>query len=139
MIVNPITSSSTNSTDFAATSRAELSAEDFWRLLLTHLQMQDPFQTADMNEMLQQFVTLQAAREMARVSDSLQRFQAMLMLGRTVSGDWEGGAFVGRVVGVSLSGTPSLTVKIGDETVTVPVNAVWQVALEPEGTLLTQA
>lgn len=120
-------------------SRAELSAEDFWRLLLTHLQMQDPFQTADMNEMLQQFVTLQAAREMARVSDSLQRFQAMLMLGRTVSGDWEGGAFVGRVVGVSLSGTPSLTVKIGDETVTVPVNAVWQVALEPEGTLLTQA
>lgn len=136
MIVNSVALSSTN---IAATNRAELSAEDFWQLLLTHLQMQDPFQTADMNEMLQQFVTLQVAREMAKVSDSLQRFQAMLMLGRTVSGEWEGEAFVGRVVGVSLSDSPSLTLKIGDETVTVPVNAVWQVAIEPERMLLTEA
>jgi len=136
MNVNPV---SANSVNASATSRAELSAEDFWQLLLTHLQMQDPFETADMNQMIQQFVTLQAAREMARVSDALQRFQAMLMLGRIVSGEWEGGVFTGTVVGVSLSGTPTLSVKVGDQNFVVPVSAVWQVALGSESNLSTQA
>lgn len=136
MVVNAVT---TNATYASSTSRAELSAEDFWQLLLTHLQMQDPFQTADMNQMLEQFVTLQAAREMARVSDSLQRFQAMLMLGRVVSGEWEGETLTGTVVGVSLSGTPTLAVKVGDQTFAIPVSAVWQVALNSDQILSTQA
>jgi len=42
MNVNPV---SVNSVNANATNRAELSAEDFWQLLLTHLQMQDPFET----------------------------------------------------------------------------------------------
>jgi len=136
MNVNPV---SVNSVNANATNRAELSAEDFWQLLLTHLQMQDPFETADMNQMLQQFVTLQAAREMARVSDSLQRLQALLMLGRVVSGEWEGEAFTGTVVGVSLSGTPTLSVKVGDRNFAVPASAVWQVALGSESFFSTQA
>jgi hypothetical protein len=92
-----------------------------------------------MNQMLQQFVTLQAAREMARVSDSLQRLQALLMLGRVVSGEWEGEAFTGTVVGVSLSGTPTLSVKVGDRNFAVPASAVWQVALGSESFFSTQA
>lgn len=136
MTVNPVSANLVNAN---GTSRAELSAEDFWQLLLTYLQMQDPFQTADMNQMLQQFVTLQAAREMARVSDSIQRFQAMLLLGRMVSGEWEGEEFTGKVVGVSLSGTPTLSVRVGERTFAIPVSAVWQVALASDSTLSTQA
>ncbi len=136
MNVNPV---SVKSVNVNATNRAELSAEDFWQLLLTHLQMQDPFETADMNQMMQQFVTLQAAREMSRVSDSLQRLQAMLMLGRVVSGEWEGEAFTGTVVGISLSGVPTLSVKVGDQNFVVPASAVWQVALGSESLFSTQA
>jgi hypothetical protein len=136
MNVNPV---SANLVKVNTTNRAELSAEDFWQLLLTHLQMQDPFETADTNQMLQQFVTLQAAREMARVSDSLQRLQALLMLGRVVSGEWEGEAFTGMVVGVSLSGTPTLSVRVGNQNFVVPASAIWQVALGSESLFSAQA
>jgi hypothetical protein len=136
MNVNPV---SANSVNVNAMNRAELSMEDFWQLLLTHLQMQDPFETADMNQMLQQFVTLQAARETARVSDALHRLQALLMLGRVVSGEWEGEAFTGTVVGVSLSGTPTLSVKVSNQNFAVPASAVWQVALSSESVFSTQA
>ena len=136
MNVNPV---SANLVKVNTTNRAELSAEDFWQLLLTHLQMQDLFETADTNQMLQQFVTLQAAREMARVSDSLQRLQALLMLGRVVSGEWEGEAFTGTVVGVSLSGTPTLSVRVGNQNFVVPASAIWQVALGSDSPFSAQA
>lgn len=119
--------------------RAELSAEDFWKLLLTNLQLQDPFQSADMNTMLQQFVTLQAAREMARLSDSLQQVQALLLLGRAVSAYWEGSEVTGTVVGVSLGSTPTLSVQQGDQTIAVPLKSVWQIALSPSANLSSQA
>ncbi|MFN3422038.1 MAG: flagellar hook capping FlgD N-terminal domain-containing protein, partial [Armatimonadota bacterium] len=123
----------------SSTNRAELSAEDFWRLLLTHLQMQDPFQSADMNAMLEQFVTIQAAREMSRLSDALQRVQALLLLGRFVSAQWEGEELSGTVVSVSLSGSPILGIKVGDQTVAVPINSVWEVATEQTINFSTQA
>ncbi|MCS7186422.1 MAG: hypothetical protein N3B10_11385 [Armatimonadetes bacterium] len=136
MIVNAVT---TNTTNVSSTSRAELSAEDFWQLLLTHLQMQDPFQATDMNAMMEQFVTIQAAREMAKLSDALQRVQALLLLGRVVSANWEGEELAGEVVSVSLSGSPILGVKVGERTVAIPVNSVWEVATEQKINLSTQA
>jgi len=147
MFVNSVTA---NTTVVSSTSRAELSAEDFWQLLLTHLQMQDPFQAADMNAMMEQFVTIQAAREMARLSDALQRVQALLLLGRVVSFskslipdpqslNFEGEELSGTVVSVSLSSSPTLGVKVGDRTVAVPINAVWEVATEQPINFSTQA
>jgi len=147
MFVNSVTA---NTTVVSSTSRAELSAEDFWQLLLTHLQMQDPFQAADMNAMMEQFVTIQAAREMARLSDALQRVQALLLLGRVVSFskslipdpqslNFEGEELSGTVVSVSLSSSPTLGVKVGDRTVAIPINAVWEVATEQPINFSTQA
>ncbi len=136
MIVNAIT---TNTSNISSTSRAELSAEDFWQLLLTHLQMQDPFQATDMSAMMEQFVTIQAAREMARLSDALQRVQALLLLGRVVSANWEGEEISGTVVSVSLSGSPTLGVKVGEQTVVIPINSVWEVATERTFNFSTQA
>ncbi|MCX7643147.1 MAG: hypothetical protein N2116_05005, partial [Armatimonadetes bacterium] len=124
MIVNAVTANTTNT---SSASRAELSAEEFWKLLLTHLQMQDPFQATDMNAMMEQFVTIQAAREMAKLSDALQRVQALLLLGRTVFAHWEGKELSGTVVSVSLSSSPTLEVKVGEQTVAIPINAVWEV------------
>jgi len=43
------------------------------------------------------------------------------------------------VVGVSLSGTPTLSVKVGDRNFAVPASAVWQVALGSESLFSTQA
>lgn len=136
MLVNSI---AMDANSVNATNKTELSAEDFWHLLLTHLQMQDPFQTADINAMMEQFVTIQAAREMARLSDTLQRVQALLLLGRTVSGNWEGKALTGMVVGVSLFGSPTLKVRFGDQTFNLPTSAVWEVALESPQILSIQA
>ncbi len=139
--VNPVSavgSRQVGRSETLAASKAELSAEDFWQLLLTHLQMQDPFQTTDMNAMLQQFVALQAAREMARLSDAFQRMQAMLMLGRTVTAFWEGNEVSGTVVGVSLSGTPTLSLQAGNQTLTVPLSAVWEIGVA-SSSLSTQA
>lgn len=136
MVVNAV---ATNTNAASSTNRAELSAEDFWQLLLTHLQMQDPFQSADMNAMLEQFVTIQAAREMSRLSDALQRVQALLLLGRVVSAQWEGEELSGTVVSVSLSGSPILSIKVGEQTVAVPINSVWAVATEQTINFSTQA
>ncbi len=133
--VNPVGSQQRQVND----QRAELSAEDFWKLLLTSLQLQDPFQSTDMNAMLQQFVTLQAAREMARLSDSLQQVQALLLLGRAVSAYWEGSEVTGTVVGVSLGSTPTLRVQQGDQTIGVPLKSVWQITLSPSANFSSQA
>ncbi|MCS7263429.1 MAG: hypothetical protein NZ805_01200 [Armatimonadetes bacterium] len=138
MLVNPVTANSV-STASKTTSKKELSAEDFWQLLLTHLQMQDPFQTADINGMMEQFVTLQAAREMARLSDTLQRVQALLLLGRVISGDQDGEKLSGMVIGVSLTGSPTLKVKVGDQTFNLPMSAVWEVSFEPSQNFSTEA
>ncbi len=113
-----------------ASHRGDLSAEDFWQLLLKHLQMQDPFQTTDMSTMLEQFVTVQAAREMAQVSNALQRLQALLLVGRQVLAHWDGETVQGTVVSVSLSGSPTLTVQMGEKAVAIPLKAVWEVATE---------
>lgn len=136
MVVNAI---ATNTITASSTNRAELSAEDFWQLLLTHLQMQDPFQSTDMNAMLEQFVTIQSAREMSRLSDALQRVQALLLLGRFVSAQWEGEELSGTVVSVSLSGSPTLGIKVGEQTVAVPINSIGAVATEQTINLSTQA
>lgn len=122
-----------------AFNRGDLSAEDFWQLLLKHLQMQDPFQTTDMSTMLEQFVMVQAAREMARVSDALQRLQALLLVGRQVLAHWDGETIQGTVVSVSLSGSPTLTVQMGERTVAIPLTAVWEVASKGHSLLSTQA
>jgi hypothetical protein len=60
--------------------RAVLSAQDFWKLLLTQLQMQDPFTVGDTQAMLQQLVSLQSAQTATEVAEGLKRVQALLML-----------------------------------------------------------
>ncbi|GBC98996.1 hypothetical protein HRbin17_01517 [bacterium HR17] len=105
--------------------RTTLSASDFWQLLLKQLQMQDPFNTGDTQAMLQQFVSLQVAQTATEVADGLQRLQALLLLGRSVQAVVNGQLQTGMVVGVALAGDgPTLSVRVGEGTVTVPLNSV---------------
>lgn len=122
-----------------AADRTELSLQDFWKLLLTQLQTQDPFRASDMTAMMEQFVAMQMAKEMARLSDALGRVQALLLLGHSVQASVGGNLQSGKVIGVSLSGALSLLVQAGGNTLTVPLSAVTSVMTdEPARSLLVE-
>lgn len=109
--------------------RAELSPSEFWQLLLTQLQMQDPFQAGDTGAMLQQFVALQSAQEMAHLWEALQRVQTLLLLGHSVQFETGERAGEGMVVGIRWSGAmPQLLVQAGEQVESVPLSAVTAVA-----------
>ncbi len=122
-----------------AADRFELSPQDFWKLLLTQLQTQDPFRAGDMTAMMEQFVAMQTAREMARLSDALQRVQILLLLGHSVQAVVDGNLQAGKVIGVSLAGAPSLLMQAGGTTLTVPLSAVTSVMTDaPARSLLVK-
>ena len=120
MITTPPTGVHLPPSPVAVSRRAELSPSDFWRLLLTQLQMQDPLSTTDTQQMLQQFVALQNAREMARLSTSLQRVETLLLLGHEVEWKTGGASQRGTVIGAALGGeAPLLTVRTSEGTTNI--------------------
>jgi hypothetical protein len=113
---------------------AVLSAQDFWKLLLTQLQMQDPFTVGDTQAMLQQFVSLQSAQTATEVAEGLKRVQALLMLGREIQalidGQWQTGVVVRVAFGED---QPNLLVQLGSETKAVPLSTVSAIAIPQSG------
>ena len=112
-----------------AVNRMTLSPTEFWQLVLTQLQLQDPFEVTGAMDMVQQFVTLQSATELARLSENLQQVQALLLLGQEVT--LENGQ-KGTVTGVSLSDGVRLLVHLAETTVAVPMDLVLAVQAVPE-------
>jgi len=106
------------------TSQTELTSQDFWKLLVSQLQTQDPFEPAGTEAMLEQFLALQSAGQMEQISAGLEKLQALLLLGQSVGATLGGATQNGTVVGVSLSGDPSVTVQLGENLVTLPLSDV---------------
>lgn len=103
----------------AASSSANLTIEDFLKVLLTQLTFQDPMKPMDNQEFMAQiaqFTTLQQTQEVNTNIQTLltnqSAFQSVGMLGRTVDVSTGAGSVTGRVIAISLSGvTPKLTVQ----------------------------
>lgn len=114
--------------------RAVLSAQDFWKLLLTQLQMQDPFTVGDTQAMLQQFVALQSAQSATEVVEGLKRVQALLMLGREIQALIDGQWQKGTVVSIAFNeDQPHLLVQLGAETKAVPLSTVSAITIPQSG------
>ncbi len=102
----------------AASSSANLTIEDFLKVLLTQLTFQDPMKPMDNQEFMAQiaqFTTLQQTQELNTNIQTLltnqSAFQSVGLLGRTVDITTPAGPVTGTVIALALSGsTPKLTV-----------------------------
>ena len=118
----------------SASQRAEVTRDDFLKLLITELRSQDPMEPMKNEEFLGQIATLNQIESYATLTDSLRSLQhsgdlanASSMIGKAVIGitdqGLEGGGIVSRVV--VLDGQVRLVV--GDQTMSL--SAVAQVFL----------
>lgn len=109
----------TTSSSSEVPSAAQLSQDDFMRILLAQLQFQDPLKPMDNQEFvtqLAQFTSLQQTQEMNDKLGSLLTAQASMqsvgLLGRTIDVTSDTGSTTGRVTALSFtSGSPRLTLQ----------------------------
>lgn len=106
--------------------RARLSPTEFWQLLLTQLQLQDPFEITDTTDMVQQLMTLQSASELARLSENLEHVRALLLLGQRVT--LKDGQ-MGTVTGVSFREGVRLTLRLTEGMTSVPLSSISSVQI----------
>jgi len=103
----------------AASSSANLTMQDFLKVLLTQLTYQDPLKPMDNQQFMAQiaqFTTLQQTQELNANIQTLLGNQSALqsvgLLGRTVDVSTQTGPITGTVTGISLTGTsPSITIQ----------------------------
>ncbi len=107
------------STATQASSTANLTMQDFLKVLLTQLTYQDPLKPMDNQQFMAQiaqFTTLQQTQELNTNIQTLLSNQSALqsvgLLGRTVDVTSTMGPISGEVIGISLSGTsPLVTIR----------------------------
>ncbi len=99
----------------AASSSANLTMQDFLKVLLTQLTYQDPLKPMDNQQFMAQiaqFTTLQQTQELNANIQTLLGNQSALqsvgLLGRTVDVSTQMGPVTGRVTAISLSGNSPL-------------------------------
>lgn len=103
----------------AATQSSQINQQDFLKILLTQLTMQDPLKPMDNTAFvaqLAQFTQLQQTQELSASVNQLvgvqTASQSIALLGRTVGLYQSGFATSGQVTGVSVNGSaPVLTVR----------------------------
>jgi flagellar basal-body rod modification protein FlgD len=103
----------------AASSAANLTMQDFLKVLLTQLTYQDPLKPMDNQQFvaqIAQFTTLQQTQELndriAQLVGNQASLQSVGLIGRTVDLATSSGQVTGTVVALNLAGTsPQLTVQ----------------------------
>jgi len=124
---------SAGSSSSATPNAAQLSQEDFMRILLAQLQFQDPLKPMDNQEFvaqLAQFSALEINRQQSERVDQLLSMQSVDqsvgVLGRTVDmRNAQGATVTGKVAAVSFrTGEPRLTLTIGTSPNTTSITDV---------------
>jgi flagellar basal-body rod modification protein FlgD len=103
----------------AASSAANLSMQDFLKVLLTQLTYQDPLKPLDNQQFMAQiaqFTNLEQTQQLndriAQLVSNQASLQSVGLIGRTVDVNSASGAVTGTVVSLDLSGaTPRLTIR----------------------------
>jgi flagellar basal-body rod modification protein FlgD len=116
--------SAISSTKSNSANSANVSIEDFLKILTAQLNNQDPLKPVDNQEFvaqIAQFANLEQTRQLNEKLDSMlgnqASTQALGLLGKTVDINVNGTQFTGTVAGLSLaSGQPLLTVTSGGRT-----------------------
>jgi flagellar basal-body rod modification protein FlgD len=133
VFVNPTTSSQDallNAT--SATARAQVTRDDFLKLLITELKSQDPFEPMKNDEFLNQVVSLNQMESFASLTDGIRNLRlsgdlgaASSLLGKAVIGVTDAGLEGGGVVSRVLVEGGEVKLVIGDQT--MPLSSVSQV------------
>jgi len=143
MATSPINAASTTPTTFSSSSRGlnDLSPEDFFKLLITELQQQDPFKPNDTNQLVQEMSTIRQMDMATSMNKTLGAFaeqqrvgSATGMIGRYVQGVVVSGAGTdaapqlvdGMVVGVQFSSSGEAVLEL-DGGIYLPVANVTMV------------
>lgn len=114
------------------TPSSEITGEDFLLLLIAQLQNQDPMDTMDQQEMMQQIATMTSVQQQQEINDQLAGLvtqnllsSALSLVGHSIKGYSESSVVQGTVDGITIiNGTP--VVRVGDET--VPLDAIVEVS-----------
>ncbi len=134
---SPVTASISGLADRAggaATERARLSRDDFYKIMVSELTNQDPFEPMDNNQFLEQLTSLQSLESTSRLSDGIDRllFQnrlssASALIGREVrAAGAEGGEIKGSVSRVLVQGGDVRLIL--DDGVTLGLDEVTEIA-----------
>jgi flagellar basal-body rod modification protein FlgD len=103
----------------AASSAANLSMQDFLKVLLTQLTYQDPLKPLDNQQFMAQIAQFTSLEQTQQLNDRIAQLvsnqaslQSVGLIGRTVDVNSASGAVTGTVVSLDLSGsTPQLTIR----------------------------
>lgn len=134
-ILSPTTVAGASGRTGAATSVADLSSDDFFRLLITELQHQDPLEPMDNADLLRQISSIREIELNATLTDSLQSLtgqqgfaSASSLIGQfvTTHPDEFGNVQAGVVVGVRIvpGASPVLQLADGSEVSIDRVNLI---------------
>ncbi|MBI2302304.1 MAG: flagellar hook assembly protein FlgD [Armatimonadetes bacterium] len=100
---------------------AELDSQAFMQLLVAQLQNQDPLNSMDQNQFMQQLATMNSMQQQLELNSQLkslvqsdQLSRALGLIGRTVSGTDGDRTLQGQVTGVTVSGG-AVQLKLGDQ------------------------
>lgn len=134
MFVNPTGSTGTLLDATSASARAQVTRDDFMKLLITELKSQDPFEPMKNDEFLNQVVSLNQMESFASLTDGIRGLQlsgdmaaASALLGKAVIGLTDAGLEGGGVVSRVLVEGGKVKLVIGDQT--MPLGNVAQVFL----------
>lgn len=109
-----------------AGDRAQVTREDFLKLLITELRSQDPFEPLKNSEFLNQIATLNQLESYASLTDGIRSLQtsgdlanASALLGKAVIGTTDAGLAGGGVVSRVLVQNGQVKLVIGDQTMSL--------------------
>ena len=99
--------------------------QDFMKIMLTQLTIQDPLKPMDSQEFMAQMAQFTSLEQMQQINDKMSALlttqaslQSVGLIGRTVDIWTDSGTITGQVSALSLAGdTPSINVTIGSGTV----------------------
>jgi len=110
----------------SATGRAQVTREDFLKMLITELRSQDPFEPVKNSEFLNQVATLNQLESYATMTDGMRSLQtsgdlanASALLGKAVIGTTDTGIEGGGVVTRVLVQNGKVKLVIGDQTMSL--------------------
>ena len=137
-MVNAVTNSGFAGGISAAQDRANVSRDDFMKILVTELSSQDPLEPMDNSQFLDQLIGLQTLDQSAAMTDGLRTFQNFMqmsygsnLVGKTVKALTDDGSLIEGTVNKVVMENGSASVVVGNEK--IPVNAVREILASVTG------
>src|SRR5262245_56785821 len=129
---NAVTAGSSGTTASTGTSKGQMGREDFFKLLITQLQYQDPMKPMEDKDFLDQMAQFNSLEQLEAVSKSMQTLldvsqlgQASVLVGKSVTAKVDGETVSG-VVSKATVANGEVMLQVGDKK--IPIGSITEIA-----------